>query len=574
MDFSANTRNHNCNRLGQEIFDLLVIGGGITGAGIAREAVQRGYKVALVEKGDFASGSSGKSSKLIHGGLRYLAALKLGLVFEACNQRRNLLNLAPHLVWPLPFVLPIYQNNLHSLWQIQVAMRLYDILATLSNIQSRHLWPAKSSWPSHQMWSANRTLTREPIFNSHGLLKAARYYDCGTDDARLTLVTLLAAHRMGASLVNYAEVINLLQAGNRITGAQINDQYNGQEIEIQARTVISAAGPWTDRLLKLTRKPTQRWLHLTKGVHLVIRRERLPSQAALTFNSPDDGRYMFLIPWGEQAIIGTTDTNYSSDLDTVCATSADVAYILEAVQHTFHLSNLTENDVVSTYAGLRPLIRKNGRPLLRSRSNHRRSRRHRICEVTPGLIIVAGGKFTTHRTMAREAVNKVAHILAHKYHRYSAGLKNQPQSPLPGGNVDDWHTYQVQQQSAIIAETGLSAVVVKHLIATYGTEAIHLLPLLAQKPTLAERITPDLPVIKAQIIHAIRYEMALTLRDVLDRRLHIMTRATDQGLDAVESVADLMAAELGWTPKERLIEVATYRHEVTLSRRWRDGSAG
>jgi len=551
-DFSAETRHHNLIRLGQETFDILVIGGGITGAGIARHATRRGYKVALVEKGDFAGGTSGKSSKLVHGGLRYLAALDLGLVFRACQQRRTLLHLAPHLVWPLPFVLPIYRDSPRPLWQIRTAMWLYDALAAFRNTQS------------HQMWRAPQVLAREPLLNPQGLVGAAHYYDCGADDARLTLATLLDAHQAGAVITNYTEVMGLLQTRGRIVGAHVYDQRGGAGVEVQAHVVVSAVGPWTDVLLGLIGIPFQRWLRPTKGVHIVVPRQRAPTQAAITFNSPRDGRFMFLIPWETHTIIGTTDTDHEGDPDKVFATSEDVAYILEAAQRALPSARLSEDDVVSTYASLRPLIREDGI------SSYQNSRQHRIREVMPGLIAIAGGKLTTYCTMARKAVNEVAHILAQEHRIRPSGFKNETQAPLPGGDAGDWANYQAQQRVAIVNGTGLQDEVAGRLVATYGTEVTRVLKLLEEEPTLAERITPDLPVIKAQAVHAVRHEMALTLGDVLERRTHVLTLAADQGQDAAESVADLMAAELGWTPEERAAQIARYRHDAALSHRWQD----
>ena len=552
-DFSAETRHHNLIRLSRETFDILVIGGGITGAGIARHAARRGYKVALVEKGDFAGGTSGKSSKLVHGGLRYLAALDFRLVFRACHQRHTLLHFAPHLVWPLPFVLPIYRDSPRPLWQIRAAMWLYDALAAFHNIQS------------HQMWRAPQALAREPLLNPQGLVGAARYYECGTDDARLTLATLLDAHRAGAAITNYTEVTGLLQTRGRIVGAQVCDQWGGAQVKVQAHVVVSAVGPWTDVLLGLTGIPFQRWLRPTKGVHIVVPRQRASTQAAITFNSPRDGRFMFLIPWETHTIIGTTDTDYEGDPGKVFATSEDVAYILEAAQRAFPSARLSEGDVVSTYASLRPLIKEDGI------SSYQNSRQHRIREVMPGLIAIASGKLTTYCAMAQQVVNEVAHILAQEHRIRPSGFKNGTQAPLPGGDVGDWANYPAQQRDAIVNRTGLQDEVARHLVAAYGTEVTHVLRLLEEEPTLAERITPDLPVIKAQAVHAVRHEMALTLGDVLERRTHVQPLAADQGLGAAESVADLMAAELGWTPEERAAQIARYRHEVALSHRWRNG---
>ena len=552
--FSVETRRQNLSSLEQDIFDLLIIGGGITGAAIACQAAQRGYKVALVEQGDFASGSSSKSSKLIHGGLRYLADLRVGLVFEACRQRQRLLKQAPHLIHRLPFILTFSQNQ--SRWPIRLALALYDAFAVVNH----HLTTDSPGWPQHQFWSAEQTIAQEPVLGDSKLAGAACYYDCAADDARLTLMTLLNAHRLGAVLTNYTKVIGFTQTKGRITGVQIHDRQGDVEIEIRARLTISATGPWTDKLLKLACPEKTPWLKPTKGIHLIVCHERLPSRAALTFSAPGDGRYLFAVPWGNRVILGTTDTTFMGDPNNVYATSEEVAYLLEAVQKTFPTADLNERDILSTYAGLRPLLRQTN-----VSSNSHRSREHCLREVTPGLLTIAGGKFTTHQTMAHQTVEWVARDLT----------KIQPQpsvfSALPGGNISDWAAFQSQQQTALTAATHLPNDIIANLLTTYGSEVGRILSLLAERPALAQRLYLDLPIITAQIIYAIQYEMALTLTDVLDRRTHIFDKATDQGLGVAQSVANLMATKLGWTPQEQATQVAYYRYEVAKSRFWREG---
>jgi glycerol-3-phosphate dehydrogenase len=329
--------------------------------------------------------------------------------------------------------------------------------------------------------------------------------------------------------------------------------------------VVSAVGAWTDGLLGLTGQSFWPWLRSTKGVHLVVRRERLPCQAAITFNSPRDGRFMFLAPWGNHVLIGTTDTDYEGDLDGVFATGAEVAYILEAVQQAFPSAHLSEEDVVSTYAGLRPLIwdQPNSQP-------HLRSRQYRVDEVMPGLVTIAGGKLTLYRPMAWEVVNHVARALAQEHGRYPRRPPVQTQPPLLEKVIMNWADYQADWQATITVENHLADEIAGYLVTTYGPELPSVLKLLREAPALAERLTPALPVIKAQVLHAIRHEMALTLEDILDRRTHIMIQAADQGLAVVETVASLMAAELGWTAKECAAQVAAYQRQVTLSRYWRE----
>jgi glycerol-3-phosphate dehydrogenase len=548
--FSNATRRHNLERMAREQFDILVVGGGITGAGVAACAARRGYTVALVERGDFAGGTSSKSSKLVHGGLRYLATGHLSLVAQACRERRALRGLAPHLVWPLPFLLPVYAGG-RSRWQIQAAMWLYDALAAFGNVRR------------HQIWPASRALAHQPALKPDGLLRAACYYDCGVDDARLTLATLLDAHRAGAALVNYAEVVGVLRARGRIAGAQVRDTLNGVALETHARAVVSAVGPWTDALLGRAGAACRPWLRPTKGAHIVVPLRRAPARSAIAFTSPRDGRDMFLVPWNEHAIVGTTDTDYAGSPDGVAASADDVAEILEAAGHALPALGLTERDIVSAYAGVRPLIGEAGV------SGVRNSREHRVEEPAPGLVAVAGGKLTTYRAMAREVVDLVARVLSCQPGAAPAPRGVRCPAALPGGDAGDWERYYEQQRAAIGSASGLGPEVACALLRAYGTAARGVLALLDARPELAERIVPDLPAIRAQVVYAVRQEMALTLADVLDRRTHVLALAADQGLGAAEPVADLMAAELGWAPARRDAEVARYRHIVALSRAWR-----
>ncbi len=548
-DFSAETRRHNIIRLSQQTFDLLVIGGGITGAGIAHLAACRGYSVALVEKDDFASGASSKSSKLVHGGLRYLATADYELVFQASRQRRKLLRLAPHLVWPMPFVLPVYQDSPNSWLKTIAGMWLYDALATFRNVKP------------HQLWSARRALKREPLLNPAGLVGAARYFDCGTDDARLTLANLVAAHRRGAVIANQAQVKGLLQSAGRVVGTQVSDRLGGAEVEVRAEVVVSAAGPWTDAVLG--RSGAGHWLRPTKGVHLVVPCERLPIQSALAFTSPRDGRFLYLIPWHGRALIGTTETDYKDDPDEVCATAEDVAYLLEAAWQAFPSARLTEGDVISTFAGLRPLIDE------ATVANYQVSREHHVAAIKPGLIAIAGGKLTTYRGMAEDALTEVARHARLQPGRSQAHLTRR----LPGGDVGRWARLQAKPESASVKAAALPADVAAHLVATYGSEAPGVLGPLADRPALAERLTAELPVIQLQVVHAMRQEMAVNLVDVLDRRTHLIALARDQGLAAAEPVAGVMAAELGWTPEVRAAQIEQYQRQVALSRRWRCAEA-
>ncbi|MEM7345001.1 MAG: glycerol-3-phosphate dehydrogenase/oxidase, partial [Chloroflexota bacterium] len=548
-NFSIKTRAQNLTRLELETFDILVIGGGIIGAAITNDAISRGYKVALIEQNDFASGASSKSSKLIHGGLRYLANFQFKLMAEACQQRQMLLEQESHLVRPLPFMLPIYQGSQKPLWQIRLAMWIYDRLGQHKT--------AKARWPQHQIWSAAQTVVEEPLLKSQGLIKTARYYDCATDDARFTLNLILKAHRDGAVITNYTQFTDCLEAKNQVVGAQVYDKQQGRQVEVKAKVVISAVGPWTDKLIKQTNRYNPPWLAPTKGVHVVVPHHRLPCHAALTFDTSKDRRYMFLIPWGTHTIIGTTDTEYADDPSNVAATAADVAYILDATKKAFPTANIDESDLTSTYAGVRPLIH-NHTPAQKS---YYRSREHKIIEIKPGFFAIAGGKFTTHRIMAQEAVDKIRSRLS----------PTKSQTKLTTNNTLHHYTNaSIDQCFNRLTQIDLSPNSIQHLTSRYGADASSILNILAETPILAQPIISDQPVIKAEIIHAIRNEMALHLTDFLDQRTHLIARATNQALDVAQQVADLMAIELSWTGQEKARQVANYHRHVHLNRQWQN----
>ncbi len=553
--FSAQTRHDNLDRLKATRFDVLVIGGGVTGTAIARDAALRGYNTALVEQADFASGTSSKSSKLVHGGVRYLENFEFGLVFEACRERRYSLRNSPNLVRPLPFVFPVHRDDPRPLWQIAIGMWLYDAMAVFRNIER------------HQIWGKGRTLREEPVIGPDRLTGATHYYDAVTDDARLTLTIAQDAHQAGAVLVNYAQVVELLRVGDRVVGARIRDRLSGEEFEVQAHVVANATGPWTDHLLKMADPDARRRLRPTKGVHLIVPRERIWSRAAITLNSPRDGRLMFLIPWGQFSIIGTTDTDYEGDPADVHADAEDVAYVLEAARHAFPVTGLSEADIISTYAGLRPLIADD------APTGYKVSREHQIINTATGFFTIAGGKLTTWRSMAEEMVDELARYLGREHNRHPARPGQTVHRILPGGDIADapagtgWYSYLAHR----VVELGgrFSPETITHLVAAYGTGYANVLTLVEGDERLAEPLVAGLPYLKAEVVHAIRHEMALTLEDVLARRTHVLDQDRDQGLSVAAEVAALMGAELGWSEQEQASQVERYRQVVEQTRRWR-----
>jgi glycerol-3-phosphate dehydrogenase len=547
--FSAQTRQHNLDQMRSAQFDILVIGGGVTGVSIARDAALRGYNTALVERADFASGTSSKSSKLVHGGIRYLESLEFGLVFEASRERRYALRNSPHLVRPLPFVFPVHEDDPRPLWQITIGMWLYDAMATFRNIER------------HQVWNKARTLREEPVIGPEGLTGAAHYYDAATDDARLTLAIAQDAHQAGAVVANYTRVVGLLRGGETVVGAQVRDQVTGYEFEVRARVVANATGPWTDDLLNMADPEAARRLRPTKGVHVIVPRQRAWSQAAITMNSPRDGRLMFLIPWGQFSLLGTTDTDYKGDPADVWADSEDIAYILEAARHAFPVANLNEADIISAYAGLRPLIGSD------APTGYKVSREHQILHTAPGFFTIAGGKLTTWRSMAEEMVDEMARYLGQEYSLSPARPSQTAERILPGGDIADWYNYRAQK--VIELSDQLSPETVAHLISTYGTRHAGVLALIGGDQRLSQPLVPGLPYLKAEVIYAIRHEMALTLEDTLTRRMHILDQVRDNGLGVAPEVAKLMGSELRWSDEEWTRQVEAYRQLVERTRRWR-----
>ena len=535
--FSAATRQANVQRLAAEEFDLLVIGGGITGVAIARDASLRGFHTALVEKNDFGSGTSSRSTRLIHGGIRYLEYGEFKLVFDASSERRLMRRIAPRLVRPLAFLYPLYRGQKPAPWKLRVGMVLYDALSLFRNVQ-RHRWLPPSEVEQ-----------REPLVAGRGLLSAARYYDAQVDDARLTLLTAKAAHLHGAVMANYARVVGLMKAGGRTIGAQVVDEINKREIEVRAKVVVNATGVWADNVLKMDEQAHQPIIRPTKGVHLVIPRARLSSLHAVVFSVPRDGRHMFLIPWGDFTLIGTTDTDHEGDRDDPATDLEDVEYLLEAVHHTFPGAQVQHDDVISTWAGLRPLVSAPGSPSALSRQ-------HVIVESPSGLITIAGGKLTIQRLMAEQVTDLVQKNLA-KGWSIHAGSDCRTREPLEGAQIEP------------VRVSGVDGAVGGHLVDTYGGDATWVLAYAEENPLLGDRIVPELSYIMAETLYAVQHEMALTLCDVLIRRTHVIYETEDGGIEQARAVAELIAPRLGWDEVEVEHQVDTYAAQVAITRNWR-----
>jgi glycerol-3-phosphate dehydrogenase len=551
LPFSAASREDNLRTLGERTFDLLVIGGGITGVGIAHDAAGRGLDVALVEAGDLASGTSSRSSRLIHGGLRYLETFDFALVFEALGERARLLELAPHLVHPLAFLYPVYRGGPVSMPKLWAGMWAYDALSLFRGL------------PTHRMLDRAGVLKREPEMAEAGLRGGALYHDAQVDDARLTLAVARAAHEAGAVIVSHAPVRSFLRGEDgRVSGVAVEDTRTGTRVEARAKLVLSAAGPWTDEVRMLADTAAPPRLRPTKGVHVQLDRARVGNHGAIIFRSEVDGRVMFVLPWGPFTYVGTTDTDFEAGPDEARADDADVDYLLRSVNALFPRVGLTAGDVISTWAGVRPLLA----PGAAGVSAGKTSREHEVWREPDGLLCVAGGKLTTFRAMAADVVRRAADILR-RDHGVRSGAYYTQHIPLPGAPAQDFAAF-ARDLGARAATLGMDAAAADHLARAYGTEALTILESIEKDASLGRRLVESQPYLWAEIPHAVGAEMALTLEDVLRRRLHLFYDVEDGGMSVAREVADRMAGEpgVGWDADRVENEVASYEEAVARTR--------
>ena len=501
-------------------FDVLVIGGGITGCGVARDAARRGLSVALVEKNDFASGTSSRSSRLVHGGVRYLEHGYLHLVFESSSERRRLLRIAPHLVRPLAFTWPVYEGARIPRWKLGAGLTLYDALALFRNV-GRH----------HRL-NREGVLGAEPMLRREGLVGGARYFDAATNDARLTLANALDAAEHGAVIVNHAVVEDLHMENGTIAGASICDLLTGASTLVRATVVVNASGPWSDTVRALANGEAgaarDARLRGSKGAHIAVPRDRVGNNAALTLLHPDDGRVLFVLPAGPHAIVGTTDTYTTSSPDDVRATRHDVRYLLDSANTFFPDALLGENDVVSAWAGIRPLLASSDDNPVNA------SREHAVSTGPHGLVSITGGKLTTYRVMARDVVDTVARRLGRNLP--DAG-KN---APLPGGDFES-----VDALIGDVARATGDVELAAHLVSSFGSRWTAVWDEI-QRSGGPDRIVDDLPYTVGELRYSVQREMAFTLGDLLIRRTHLAFQTRDHGVAAAESIAPRIADLVGW----------------------------
>jgi glycerol-3-phosphate dehydrogenase len=504
-------------------FDVVVVGGGINGAGVARDAALRGLRVGLVEQHDFGSGSSSRTSKLVHGGVRYLEHGAVRLVWEACHERRRLLRLAPHLVRPLPFVFPVFADSRLGPGRLRAGMWLYDLLATFRNVRRHRMLDRRDS----ERW-------REGL-SADGLRGAALYWDAAMDDARLVLANVLGARAAGACVLNHVAMTRLAVTGGGVTGVELRDGQDGTRTEWTARCVVLCGGVWTNALLaSLPGSP--RPVAPTRGTHIVV---RPLVERAFTLAAGRDGRVFFVLPWGGGTLIGTTDVVDDGDPDRVAPTDAEIGYLIDETNRAFPAARLGRADVVATFAGLRPLLRAAG-------SASARSREHAVLEPMPRLVAVVGGKYTTYRAVAESVVDRVAERLGRRARCRTRSL------PLPGGDLawapeEHWrHGPRFATAARVLAgRATVDEATAARWLATYGTAASAVAAMAAGEPALAAPLCASQPQRAVEVAYAIRHEMALRLDDWFLRRSR-MAFAPGNGLDAVETAAAIFAAELGW----------------------------
>lgn len=548
IDFSFETRRHFLQEFSRTSYDICVIGGGITGAGVARDAALRGLKTVILEKADFASGTSSRSSKLVHGGMRYLRYLKFGLVHEALIERHLLMRLAPHLIARLPCILPIYEGMTDGYWKIKAGVSLYDILCG-----RRHIG-------RHRMLAAAELKGLVPDIRPENLRGGALYYDAKTDDTRLVMATVQSAVAAGCRAVNYLSAHAFDIEGGKATALYATDSLNGERHKIEARVFVNAGGPWSDSVRNLVDRDMAPRLRPTKGAHIIVPFSRLPLEYAIMLMSPIDNRPVYAIPCRENDVVmlGTTDTDFTGDFDSPWTDAEDVTYLFTSFGHYFPGLHLEHEDIVSTFAGLRPLIYEAGKTTAEV------SREHAIFASPGNVVHIIGGKLTTYRAMAID----ILHYLSRK-----CGIRTRSRSltdryPLYGGEMQ-YPQYLAQKTKEITGEFQLPEKVARHLIFTYGRGVEELLPLLREDASLGEPIVTGLPFIWAELPYSVRREMAMCLDDFLIRRTHIFSLDSDQGQSVLPRVGDAMAGILGWSEEEKRRQVQRYLREVDLCRKYR-----
>jgi glycerol-3-phosphate dehydrogenase len=554
-------READLRRLASEDLDVLVVGGGIVGAGTALDAVTRGLSVGIVEAQDWASGTSSRSSKLLHGGLRYLQMMDFVLVQQALRERDLLLRrVAPHLVRTIPFLYPLH----HRVWErfyVGAGIALYDVLG----------WSTGTSRgvPRHRQLSRRRALALAPGLRSESLVGAIEYYDAQVDDARFVVEVVRTAVSFGALGVNRAQAVGFLGEGDATRGAVVRDLETGTDYDVRARTTVLATGAWTEDTETLAGHGRALRVRPSKGIHLVVPRAKIPSSVAIVV--PTEKSVLFVLPWGEHWLIGTTDTDWEYGKGRPVATAADVSYLLDHVNHVLE-APLGPEDVQAVFAGLRPLIAGVGvvrgpgeagahrfRPKKpTATATTKLSREHAIGRPAPGLVVVSGGKYTTYRLIARDAVDAAVGVAEHEA---PASCTDQVQLLGSEGYISRW-----SQREQLAEQHGLSVAQVEHLLHRYGGLVDEVFSLVESDRSLAEPLPGAAQYLAAEAAYAVSHEGARHLEDVLLRRTRIGMETSHRGTETAEAVAEIMGPFLSWDDDRRERELDDYRGLVALER--------
>ncbi|MFY9588856.1 MAG: glycerol-3-phosphate dehydrogenase/oxidase [Actinomycetota bacterium] len=537
-EIGPHARDENLERLRRESFDICVIGGGVTGAGVALDAASRGLSVALVEKGDFASGTSGKSSKMIHGGLRYLAQYDFGLTWESSRERDLLRRLAPHLVRPLEFLFPAYKKGFTTRFA-RVGLTMYDVAA------------GGRGFHRHRRARSSDIVRLAPSLDPKRVVAAWTYWDASTDDARLVFELIRTAHRFGAVAVNHARVDGFDTSGGTVVAANVTDTLTGTPLSVRARTFVNAAGVWAHDVGALEPQTVIPTLRPAKGIHLVVPADKVPVAAGVVVPSvAKDGRSMFAVPWGPNTVLGTTDSAYEGSIDSPAIDDDDVRYMLSAVNWSLGL-DVRPGDVTAAWAGLRPLLATDDAATRTADI----SRKHHLSVSGAGLVTITGGKMTTYRRMAADTVDLVCARLGVKARSRTKRLPIGLTRPIAG----------LRTETNVLADrVGLAPGVATHLVDDHGDLAPAILELVLDDPTLGAPLVPGLPWIAAEAVWAVRREMAVTLSDVVERRTRLSLADAAAGLDS--RAPEIVARELSWSPAELARQVASVRDHVAAER--------
>jgi glycerol-3-phosphate dehydrogenase len=526
--------------------DVLVVGGGVVGAGTALDAVTRGLNTGLLEQRDLASGTSSRSSKLIHGGLRYLEMLDFGLVREALQERGLLLTrLAPHLVRPVPFLYPLTHRGWERAY-VGAGLVLYDAMAMTGKYDM--------GLPRHRHLFKRQVARIAPDFKSDSIAGAIQYHDCQVDDARLVVTIARTAAGHGAHVATRAQVVGFLKEGERVVGVRARDlEGAGREFEVRARVVVNAAGVWTDEIQQMVGGRGALHVQASKGIHLVVPRDRIRSEAG--FIARTETSVLFVIPWGRHWIIGTTDTPWDLDKAHPAASKADIDYVLDHV-NTILREPLDHDDVEGVYAGLRPLLSGESEPTSRI------SREHTVVTPVPGLVMIAGGKLTTYRVMARDAVDAAAHSLKTSV---NLTIRDSITDRVPLLGADGFEA-RSNQRVLLARRSGLHVARIDHLLGRFGGMVDDLLALVDGRRELGLPLEGAEDYLAAEVVYAVTHEGARHLDDVLTRRTRISIETFDRGVAAAPAAARLMAAELGWSEDRIADEVDHYLRRVEAER--------